>query len=405
MRKTNRICKANTKQELRCKSVISWEAFPKVVRGATAKWAQNENLKGLNSRSHFALLSVISSGPVLNVIESVLKILALVVPLLIAVAYFTLAERKVLGSMQLRKGPTVVGVMGLLQPLVDGLKLFTKETILPTHANLVIFILAPVAAFTLSLISWAVIPFNGASVIADMNIGMLYIFAVSSISVYAILMSGWASNSKYAFFGAIRAAAQMISYEVSMGLIIISVIICAGSLNISKIVEAQEEIWFVIPLFPAAIMFFVSALAETNRPPFDLTEGESELVSGYNVEYSAMTFALFFLAEYAHIILMSLITSLLFFGGWLAPLEMKEINLGITVLDTSWIGDFVPSSFWLSIKTVFFMFVFVWVRATFPRMRYDQLMALLWKSYLPLSLGFVVLVASVLITFNGLPYF
>lgn len=339
------------------------------------------------------LISFLAHDVLWSLIESILKVLALVVPLLIAVAYVTLAERKVLGSMQLRKGPNVVGIFGLLQPLMDGIKLFTKETILPTHANLVIFVLAPVFAFTLSLLSWAVIPYDGdsGSVIADLNIGILYLFAISSISVYAILMSGWSSNSKYAFFGAIRAAAQMISYEVSMGLIIISVIMCAGSLNITKIVLAQEEIWFVVPLFPAAIMFFVSALAETNRPPFDLTEGESELVSGYNVEYSAMAFALFFLAEYAHIILMSLLTSVLFFGGWL-PLIPFNVDL-------------IPNAFWLALKTSFFIFVFVWVRATFPRMRYDQLMALLWKSYLPLSLGFVVLVSSVLISCNGLPYF
>lgn len=327
---------------------------------------------------------------IIYIIENIVKALAIIVPLLIGVAYLTLAERKVLASMQIRKGPNVVGVFGLLQPLADGLKLFAKETILPTHANLIIFILAPIVAFTLSLLSWAVIPYAEGAVVADLNIGILYLFAVSSISVYSILMSGWSSNSKYAFFGAIRAAAQMVSYEVSIGLIIISVILCVGDLNITKIVMAQKEIWFFIPLFPAFLMFFVSALAETNRPPFDLTEGESELVSGYNVEYSAMTFALFFLAEYAHIILMSLLTAILFFGGWLAPISFL---------------NFIPGPFWLGLKTTFFTFVFVWVRATFPRMRYDQLMQLLWKSYLPLSLGFVILVASVLFTFNGLPAF
>ena len=324
------------------------------------------------------------------ILEITLKALAIVVPLLLGVAYVTLAERKVLASMQLRKGPNVVGVYGLLQPLSDGLKLFGKETILPTHANLGIYIVAPILSLVLALISWAVIPYNTGAVMADINIGILYLFAVSSISVYAILMSGWASNSKYAFFGAIRAAAQMISYEVCIGLIIISVVLCAGSLNLTDIVKAQEEVWYIIPLWPAFIMFFVSALAETNRAPFDLAEGESELVSGFNVEYSAMTFALFFLAEYGHIILMSLITVLLFFGGWLAPLSIL---------------NFIPGWFWLALKTTFFVFVFIWVRASFPRMRYDQLMALLWKSYLPFSLAFVIFVASLLEVLNALPEF
>ena len=249
-------------------------------------------------------------------LETLVKFLGLIVPLLIAIAYLTLFERKVLGSMQLRKGPNTVGIFGLLQPIADGVKLFSKETILPTHANLSIFIFSPIAAFFLALLSWVVIPFNDGVVIADISIGILFLFAVSAISVYAILMSGWSSNSKYAFFGAIRAAAQMISYEVSLGLIILSVILCVGELNLISIVKAQSDIWFFIPLFPAFLMFFVSALAETNRAPFDLTEGESELVSGFNVEYSAMTFAMFFLAEYSHIILMSLITSLFIFW-WL----------------------------------------------------------------------------------------
>lgn len=318
------------------------------------------------------------------ILEVLLKILSIVVPVLIGVAYLTLAERKVLASIQIRKGPNVVGVWGLLQPLADGLKLFSKETILPTYANLGIFIMAPIISLTLALLSWAVIPFEEGVVIADLNVGILYILAVSSISVYAILMSGWSSNSKYAFFGAIRAAAQMISYEVSMGLIIISVLLCAGELNLTSIVLAQKEIWYFIPLFPAFVMFFVSALAETARVPFDLPEGESELVSGYNVEYSAMTFAMFFLAEYSHIILMSFITTLFFFGGWLPPFNFIPFTL-------------IPGPVWLSLKTTLFTFVFVWIRATFPRMRYDQLMALLWKSYLPFSLGFVWLVASFLI--------
>jgi len=328
----------------------------------------------------------------LYALEIVVKLLSLVVPLLLGVAYLTLAERKVLASIQIRKGPNVVGVFGLLQPLADGLKLFAKETILPRYANLGIFIGAPIVSLGLALLSWAVIPYDNGAVIADLNIGLMYIFAVSSISVYAILMSGWSSNSKYAFFGGIRAAAQMISYEVSMGLIIISVVICAGDLNLTSIVLAQKEIWYFIPLFPAFIMFFVSALAETARVPFDLPEGESELVSGYNVEYSAMTFAMFFLAEYSHIILMSLITSLLFFGGWLPIIDIQPFN-------------WIPGYAWLSIKTTFFTFVFVWVRGTFPRMRYDQLMALLWKSYLPFSLGYLILVVSILYTFNGIPNF
>jgi NADH-quinone oxidoreductase subunit H len=324
----------------------------------------------------------------LSLIESLIKILLIVVPLLIGVAYLTLLERKVLGSIQLRKGPNTVGVFGLLQPLADGLKLFSKETILPTHANLGVFIMAPILGLILALISWAVIPYDSDSVLSDVNVGIMYLFAVSSVSVYAVLTSGWASNSKYAFFGAVRAAAQMISYEVSIGLIIISTILCAGTLNLTELVMAQEEIWFFIPLFPAFCMFFVSALAETNRAPFDMAEGESELVSGFNTEYSAMTFAMFFLAEYAHIILMGAMTTLLFLGGWLPPFGF----LG-----------FIPGFFWFSFKTAIVVFWFVWVRASFPRMRYDQLMALLWKSYLPLSLGFVVLVASVLIFFNGLP--
>ncbi len=318
----------------------------------------------------------------LYIIELILKILAIVVPLLISIAYVTLAERKVLGSMQIRKGPNVVGVFGLLQPIADGVKLFAKETVLPTHANKIIYLLAPILGFILSLIAWAVVPYSEGAVVADINISILYIFAVSSISVYAILMSGWSSNSKYAFFGAIRAAAQMISYEVSIGLIIISVIICAGSLNLTQIVMAQKEIWFIIPLFPAFIMFFVSSLAETNRAPFDLSEGESELVSGFNVEYSAMTFALFFLAEYGHIILMSLLNVLLFFGGWLSP-----------------IPGLPDSPIWLAIKTAFLIFAFIWVRGSFPRIRYDQLMALLWKSYLPLSLGYVIFISSVMFAF------
>jgi NADH:ubiquinone oxidoreductase subunit H len=324
----------------------------------------------------------------IKIIENLINILIIIVPLLIAVAFLTLAERKILGSIQLRKGPNVVGLYGLLQPIADGIKLFSKETILPTHANITIFILGPILSFTFALILWVVVPYGENIVLADLNIGILYIFGVSSISVYAILMSGWSSNSKYAYFGAIRAAAQMISYEVSIGLIIISVLLCVGKFNITSIVLAQKEIWYIVPLMPSAILFGVSALAETNRTPFDLTEGESELVSGFNVEYSAMSFALFFLAEYSNIIFMSLLFVLLFFGGWLS------------LPFFGWVSPVLI----LAIKTSLIMFTFVWIRGSFARMRYDQLMALLWKSYLPLSLGIVVIVASILIIFDGLPY-
>nr|AFH09316.1 NADH dehydrogenase subunit 1 [Swartschewskia papyracea] len=318
----------------------------------------------------------------------ILKILAILVPLLISIAYLTLAERKVLGYIQCRKGPNVVGVYGLLQPLADGLKLFIKEIIIPNHANIFIYIMAPISSLTLAFMAWGVIPYGQGIVFSDLGIGILYLFAVSSISVYAILMSGWSSNSKYAFLGAIRAAAQMISYEVSIGLIIISVVLCVGSLNLTEIVLTQKPIWFIIPLFPAAIMFFVSALAETNRVPFDLTEGESELVSGYNVEYSSMSFALFFLAEYAHIILMSTFGVILFLGGWMVTSAPIGISSDIPIL---------------GLKVSIIIFLFIWVRASYPRIRYDQLMVLLWKSYLPLSLAFVVLVSGILIGFNALP--
>ncbi len=308
-----------------------------------------------------------------------MKSLAIIVPVLIALAFVTLAERKVLGSMQIRKGPTVVGIGGILQPIADGVKLFSKETIIPTHSNTIIYMLAPILGLTMALISWAVVPLGEGEVAVDWPLGILYILAVSSISVYSLIMSGWGSNSQYAFLGAIRASAQMISYEVSIGLIILSVVISSGELNLTGIVTSQSEVWYVLPLFPAFIMFVVSALAETNRAPFDLTEGESELVSGYNTEYSAMTFALFFLAEYSHIILMSTMISILFLGGWL-PI----INLPLP---------------WLGLKIVFMIFVFIWVRGSFPRMRYDQLMALLWKSYLPLSLGWLVFTASIVLAF------
>jgi NADH-quinone oxidoreductase subunit H len=318
------------------------------------------------------------------------KILGLIVPLLLGVAYLTLAERKVMGSMQRRKGPNVVGFFGILQPLADGLKLLLKEPVLPSTANTVIFLLAPVLTFILSLISWSVIPFGEGAVLSDLNIGILYIFAVSSLGVYGVIMAGWASNSKYAFLGCLRSAAQMVSYEVSIGLIIITVILCTGSLNLSEVVIAQEGMWFAVPLFPLLIMFFISCLAETNRAPFDLPEAEAELVAGYNVEYSSMGFALFFLGEYANMILMSSLCAILFLGGWL-PIA----NLSLF----AWI----PGGFWLGLKTIFFLFLFIWVRAAFPRYRYDQLMRLGWKVFLPLSLAWVVFVAGILFAFDWLP--
>jgi NADH-quinone oxidoreductase subunit H len=312
------------------------------------------------------------------------KILGIVLPLLISVAYFTLAERKVMASMQRRKGPNVVGFFGILQPLADGLKLLLKEPVLPNNANTVIFLMAPVMTFVLSLISWSVIPFGYGTVLSDVNIGILYIFAVSSLGVYGVLMAGWASNSKYAFLGSLRSAAQMVSYEVSLGLIIITVVLFTGSLNLSEIVMAQEDIWFCVPLFPLLIMFFISCLAETNRAPFDLPEAEAELVAGYNVEYSSMGFALFFLGEYANMILMSTLCTILFLGGWLPIIDIP----------------FVPPSFWFGIKTILFMFSYIWVRAAFPRYRYDQLMRIGWKVFLPLSLGWVFLVTGIIVGFD-----
>jgi NADH-quinone oxidoreductase subunit H len=318
------------------------------------------------------------------ILSIILKILSIVVPLLLAVAYFTLAERKIMGSIQRRRGPNVIGYMGLLQPLADGLKLFAKETILPSNANISIFIIAPLITFILSLMGWAVIPFNEGAVLADINIGILYLFAVSSLEVYGVICSGWASNSKYPFLGALRSAAQMVSYEVSIGFILIGVLLCAGSLNLSEIVLAQETVWFCVPLLPMFVMFFISALAETNRHPFDLPEAEAELVSGYNVEYSAMGFALFFLGEYANMILMSGMTVLLFLGGWLPPLDILPFTL-------------IPGSLWFGLKLCFFCILFIWIRAALPRYRYDQLMRLGWKVFLPLSLGWVIFTASILI--------
>jgi NADH-quinone oxidoreductase subunit H len=321
-------------------------------------------------------------------------VILIVVPVLLSVAYLTLAERKVIGWMQLRKGPNVVGPFGLLQPIADGLKLFFKETIIPSGANRVLFILAPVVTFVLSLAAWAVIPFGAGIVLSDINVGFLYLFAISSLGVYGIIIAGWASNSKYAFLGALRSAAQMVSYEVSIGFVIITVLLSVGSLNLSKIVMAQAggiHHWFAFsPLLPMFIVFFISALAETNRAPFDLPEAEAELVSGYNVEYSAMTFAMFFLGEYANMILMSGMTSILFLGGWTSPLPFAPFT-------------WLPGPLWFALKIAAMLFVFLWVRATFPRYRYDQLMRLGWKVFLPLSLLWVVLTAGWLLIFDKVP--
>ena len=303
----------------------------------------------------------------------VLSIVAIVAPVLAAAAYMTLAERKVIAAMQLRKGPNVVGPFGLLQPIADGIKVLFKETIIPVGANRVVFLLAPMLTFILSLIAWAVIPFDEGWVLADINVGILYLFAISSLGVYGIIMAGWASNSKYAFLGALRSAAQMVSYEVAIGFVIISVLLCVGSLNMSAIVKAQEGLWFCIPLLPMFVMFFISTLAETNRAPFDLPEAEAELVAGYNVEYSSIAFALFFVGEYANMILMSAMTTVLFLGGWLPLIDVAPFN-------------WIPGVIWFGAKVAFCLFVFLWVRATFPRYRYDQLMRLGWKVFLPGSL-------------------
>jgi NADH-quinone oxidoreductase subunit H len=330
----------------------------------------------------------------LAIVRELVGIVVVIVVLLLSVAYFTYWERKVLAWVQLRKGPNVVGPFGLLQPIADGLKLFMKETVIPAGANRVVFIAAPILTFVLSLIAWAVIPFDFGLVLANINVGILYLFAISSLGVYGIVMAGWASNSKYAFLGALRSAAQMVSYEVSIGFVLVSVLLCAGSLNLTKIVEAQQHIWFVVPLFPMAIIFFASGLAETNRSPFDLVEGESEIVAGYFVEYSAMTFALFFLGEYANMILVATMTSLLFLGGWLAPFNIQPF--------TGWLAH-AWAMCWFAVKIAAMCFCFLWVRGTFPRYRYDQLMRLGWKVFLPFSLLWLVLTAGVLMATGWLP--
>jgi NADH-quinone oxidoreductase subunit H len=323
-------------------------------------------------------------------ILTVLKALAILVPLLIGVAYLTYAERKVLAAMQLRKGPNVVGPFGLFQPFADAIKMMFKETVIPSGANRMLFLMAPMLTFGLAMIAWAVIPVNDGWAIADINVGVLYLFAISSLGVYGIIIAGWASNSKYAFLGALRSAAQMVSYEVSMGFVMVSVLLCVGSLNLNDIVTAQRHIWFFIPLFPMFVVFFISALAETNRAPFDLPEGESEIVAGFFVEYSSMSFALFFLGEYANMILMSGMVSILFLGGWLSPVALAPFT-------------WIPGPIWFILKICLCLFVFLWVRATFPRYRYDQLMRLGWKVFLPLSLLWLVITAGALMAFGWLP--
>ena len=326
--------------------------------------------------------------PIGILILTVIEALVLLVPMLIGVAYLTYAERKVLAAIQLRKGPNVVGPFGLLQPFADAIKMLFKETIIPTGANRILFLLAPMLTFALAMIAWAVVPVNDGWAIADINVGVLYLFAVSSLGVYGIIIAGWASNSKYPFLGAMRSAAQMVSYEVSMGFIIVTVLVCAGSLRLNDIVTAQTHLWYCVPLFPMFVMFFISTLAETNRSPFDIPEGESEIVAGFFVEYSSMSFGLFFLGEYANMILMSSMTTILFLGGWLAPFGILQ-SLG---------------PLWFIAKVAVVLFGFIWVRATMPRFRYDQLMRLGWKVFLPGSLAYLVIVAGVMMAMGWLPH-
>ena len=319
----------------------------------------------------------------------ILKIIVIIAPLMVFIAYLTFFERKVIGAIQLRKGPNVVGPFGLLQPFADGIKLLTKETILPQNSNKILFLFSPMLTFTLALLAWAVIPIDYGIVLSNINVGILYILAVSSLGVYGIIMAGWSSNSRYAFLGALRSAAQMISYEVSICLIIINILITVGSLNLTDIVLAQKDIWFFLPHFPIFVIFFISTLAETNRAPFDLPEAEAELVAGYNVEYSSLAFGLFFLGEYGNMILMSSLTTILFLGGWFPPVDIYFFNV-------------IPGFFWFFIKVCIILFLFLWIRATLPRYRYDQLMRLGWKIFLPLTLFWIVLTSSYLIYFEKL---
>jgi len=345
-----------------------------------------------------AEITALLQTPVGHVVLVVLQALAILVPLLIIVAYVTYAERKVLAGIQLRKGPNVVGPFGLMQPFADALKMLMKETIIPSGSNPLLFLMAPMLTFGLAMIAWAVIPVNDGWAIADINVGVLYLFAISSLGVYGVMIAGWASNSKYAFLGALRSAAQMVSYEVSMGFVIVTVLLVAGTLNLSDIVRAQQSTtflpwftclhWYFIPLFPMFIIFFVSILAETNRAPFDLPEGESEIVAGFFVEYSSMSFALFFLGEYANMVLMSGMTTILFLGGWLPPFDVAPFT-------------WLPGPLWFFLKICFVLFCFIWVRGTFPRYRYDQLMRLGWKVFLPFSLLWLVLTAGVMTMINA----
>lgn len=336
--------------------------------------------------NNFSLLNdLIFQGAII-----IAQILAVLMPVLISVAFLVYAERKVLALIQLRRGPNVVGPFGIFQSFADALKLLTKENIVPANSNKVVFLLAPIITMVLSLAGWAVIPFAPNWVIADINVGIMYLFAVSSLGVYGIIMAGWASNSQYPFLGALRSAAQMVSYEVSIGFVIITVLLCVGSLNLSKIVEAQQTVWFAIPLLPMFVIFFISALAETNRLPFDLPEDESTLVAGFFTEYSSASFVLFFLGEYASMILMSSMTVILFMGGWLPPFDIFPLNV-------------IPGVIWFTLKVIFILFLFIWVRGTFPRYRYDQLMRLGWKIFLPISLLWVVLTAGFLMIFDMVP--
>ena len=336
--------------------------------------------------SDFSLMNdIIAPGSII-----IAQIMAVIVPVLVSVAFLVYAERKVLALIQLRRGPNIVGPFGIFQSFADALKLLTKENIIPSGSNKIVFILAPIITMVLSLAAWAVIPFAPGWVVSDINVGVMYLFAVSSLSIYGVIMAGWASNSKYPFLGALRSAAQMVSYEVSIGFVIITVLLCVGSLNLTKIVEAQGTVWFAIPLLPMFIVFFISALAETNRLPFDLPEDEATLVAGFFTEYSSASFVLFFLAEYASMILMSAMTVILFLGGWLPPFDIFPFNV-------------VPGIIWFTAKIIFVLFLFIWVRGTFPRYRYDQLMRLGWKIFLPLSLFWVVVTASFLTIFDMVP--
>tara|TARA_Y100000590_G_scaffold470615_1_gene666986 strand:- start:301 stop:1314 length:1014 start_codon:yes stop_codon:yes gene_type:complete len=336
------------------------------------------------------MFNITFSDFIFTLLIIIAQIIAIIIPLFLSVAFLVYAERKVIGSIQLRRGPNVVGPFGLFQSFADAIKLITKENIIPRNSNKIVFILAPIITMVLSLAGWAVIPFAPGLVLSDINVGIMYLFAISSLGVYGIIMAGWASNSQYPFLGALRSAAQMVSYEVSIGFVIITVLLCVGSLNLTKIVEAQSTIWFAIPLLPMFIIFFISALAETNRLPFDLPEDEATLVAGFSTEYSSAGFMLFFLGEYANMILMSAMTTILFLGGWLPPFNIAPFNM-------------LPGPIWFFLKITFILFLFLWVRGTLPRYRYDQLMRLGWKVFLPFSIFWVFLTSSFLVFFDLLP--